>query len=189
MPKVLKEPCEEIVTLEDVKSFLRITHSEDDGILTSLIKAARKTIEQFTNKVLLPQEQEWSISGDNINFSFHDGLNNSTIILDLPVSPVSEVTSVFVRNGDIETAIKSYHLVDACNKQKLIIDSNLIYQTSFLRISYIAGFKSIENIPDPLKVATIMVVGGLYRENDVSFSEGLSKSVKYLIRPYRNILA
>lgn len=187
MPKVIKEPNDEVVTLEDVKSFLKITNIEDDGILNTLIKAARKTIEQFTSKVFLSQEQEITINCSSLNFSLHDELNNCDVFVTMPVSPIQKIISVKVINNTSESLIKNFKLVNFGTYYKLLLNSNLINKYSILKIGYIAGFKNPSDVPEPLKVATIMLINDMYKEKDISTQERVSRGVRYLIRPYCNV--
>lgn len=184
MPKTMKEPLEEIVSLAEVKSFLRITDTSDDKLLMALIKAARKSIEQFTNKTFLQETREYSASGAGLNFSGHDRMNSPTIVVTLPTAPVQKILSVKVANQLYEVPVKNYCLTHIGDSYKVVIDSSLIYATSLVKIEYVAGYASTEDIPEPLRIATIMLVGDLYREKDLAFSSGLSKSVKFLIKPY-----
>lgn len=48
MATLITEVAAELLTLESVKAYLRVTHSLEDGILTDLIKAARKLIQSKT---------------------------------------------------------------------------------------------------------------------------------------------
>lgn len=187
MPNIIQEPGEEIITLEDLKSFLRINNSKDDKLILALIKAARKTIEQFTNKVFLTQEQEFSVSGRDLNFFQNGELNNSHIVINLPVSPIQKINSVVVRNGSDEIKLDKFYLINTGSVYKAVVDSNLIYYSSFVKINYTAGFRAIENVPEPLKVATIMLVNDLYTAKESSYKKGIREGIESIIRPYKAV--
>lgn len=88
----------EPVTLADAKSFLRLTSSASDTLITSLISGSRVLIEKFLNRSLIPRTVQIEC--------YHDGLYP----LELPYGPVTEtatdvfsITSVFYRFGDRQT--------------------------------------------------------------------------------------
>ena len=66
--KVIAPPAAEPLTLEETKQHLRISGSDDDIILLSMIKQAREFCEDFQNKKYITQVLELvmdSFPGDN----------------------------------------------------------------------------------------------------------------------------
>jgi uncharacterized phiE125 gp8 family phage protein len=63
MPAILlAPPTVEPITLAEAKSFLRVAHGDDDGLITSLVAAARAHVETATRRALLAQT--WRIVRD-----------------------------------------------------------------------------------------------------------------------------
>ena len=82
---LLEAPAREPITLEDVRRFLKLDHSEDDPILKNIIASARVTIENYTNRALLHQTWRAFYSGD-------DSFN--CLRLPLPRAPFYELKDV-----------------------------------------------------------------------------------------------
>lgn len=56
MPAILvTPPAVEPLTLADAKSFLRVAHGDDDGLIAGLIAAARSHVERATRRALIAQ--------------------------------------------------------------------------------------------------------------------------------------
>jgi uncharacterized phiE125 gp8 family phage protein len=59
---LLTPPAVEPVTLADAKTYLRVAHADDDGVITALIAAARSQIEAQTRRAMIAQT--WRIVRD-----------------------------------------------------------------------------------------------------------------------------
>jgi phage conserved hypothetical protein, phiE125 gp8 family len=53
--KVTTGPSSEPLTLSEVKAFLKVDGSDEDGLITLLIQAAREGVEKYCTLALLPQ--------------------------------------------------------------------------------------------------------------------------------------
>ncbi len=58
------KPPKEILTLDEVKTFLRIDGTEEDALLTSLITAARQQAERFQRRAYGRQQLRLTLSAD-----------------------------------------------------------------------------------------------------------------------------
>jgi uncharacterized phiE125 gp8 family phage protein len=82
MIKLITAPKTEPISLVEAKLHLRVTTNDDDTLISSLIKAARQSAENFTNRALASQVLELIL----------DDFPEKEIIL--PKPPVETVTSI-----------------------------------------------------------------------------------------------
>jgi uncharacterized phiE125 gp8 family phage protein len=89
MPAILLAgPTVEPLTLAEAKTYLRIDHAAEDALISSLITAARATVEALTRRVLI--DQSWRI--------VRDAWPASGLIA-LPVNPLKALTAARVLDG------------------------------------------------------------------------------------------
>ena len=55
----------EPVTLEDAKAFMKVDYSDDDAVITAMIKSARKIIARKLNRVLVPSTVTLTVQTSN----------------------------------------------------------------------------------------------------------------------------
>jgi len=73
----------EIITLADVKSYVRIDSTEDDAIITNMIEQARIWCENYISRDIVPKSRTYF-------------LGDTSGLFDLPFAPIAEVQSVTV---------------------------------------------------------------------------------------------
>lgn len=165
-------PAFEPVTLAEVKRYVRITHVDEDALLSDLIASAREQAEQYLN-ITLPRQSYTLALAD------HDACE-----IRLPRSPVVSVESVtlFARDGSATAVSASgyYMHVDA---RVLVFDT--APSASRIEIAYTAGHATPSAIPKPIKLGLLAHIAALYEgrgEGDAMPRETLA-----LYAPFREV--
>lgn len=86
--KVIEDAPAEPVTLEEAKAYIKVDYTEEDAFINSLIRAARKVLEEKYDIGIVEKTLKVII-------------NNSCGGRDLPGSPVGEIVSVATKGGPI----------------------------------------------------------------------------------------
>jgi len=135
----------ELVSVEDAKLWLKISFSEDDAILASLIKAARIYLENLTNYAL--------------------GVKTIEIIADLDYTesyylplPIGSILSFQRWNGSAFVNDSSYYQF----RNSLVIDDSGRY-----KITLTCGFSSM---PADFKIDILKLVAWNYQNRGLDFS-------------------
>lgn len=161
--RAVEEGTTEPVTLAEVKSHLRITHSEEDTLLNSLITAARVHAEDFTRRSLITRTAEVLLD------------EFPTDEIWLPYMPVTSVTSIkYTDYEDTETTLdSSNYIVDIYSRPPRIVcaygeswPSDTLKPVNGVAIQYECG----GDVPEPIKQGILMHVAHLYEHREAVYT-------------------
>lgn len=175
---VVVPPEYPVVSIEEVKTHLRVDHDDDDDYIESLVDVATATIDGPTGwlgRCLVEQTLEWRGS----LFGPCDGR--------LPYPPVAEIESVKYDDAVGAEQIvpdTDYRLVGQPNQPRLVLGFGASWpsarcQEEAVRIRYTAGWP-VETVgegddavatwtgPAPIKHAILMIVSELYENREAA---------------------
>ncbi len=174
----------EPVTLTEAKAHLRVTGTDDDTLIGTLITAARQYVENYLNRALITQTWEWRL----------DAFSPWTLIV--PMAPLISVTSIQYVDGQGTTqtlAVTEYD-VDAKSEPGRITPAYgkawpaIRYQMNAVTITFSAGYGAASAVPSPIKQAILLVIGEMYAHREASMVAApiieLPLGVKSLLLPY-----
>lgn len=166
------------ITLDDVKLWLRVDHSVENDLITSLINAANTRIETLTGRCLV--EVAFQANFDDFP------TNRKEVTLEKgPVKAVSEVSYIDT-DGDSQTTT-DYTLDSKSNPARVIFDDVISLSSDAgtkLSVSFTAGYT---NIPDDLLLALRHLVTESYHNRGISVEKSLDEypeSFQALVAPY-----
>lgn len=155
--RLVTPPEVEPVTVEEAKQYLRIDTNEEDGMLESLIKAAREVLEQYTLRAFL--RQTWELVLDQPDRYIY-----------LPRPPVIRVEELEAGGKILEPG-----------QYELVAGEVLVFKVATgggVRVRYVAGFgDSPEDVPAMIRQAILMLAGHMYENR-----EGQPTDVKYQVQ-------
>jgi len=153
----------EPITVEELKFWARIDGDEEDGVLTGIIKTARKNVEDYIRQSLIEKTIEMSL--DSWDFNFYE----------LPLSPVLSITSVETLNEDDTATTYSsdnYYLAAGVParlviKQGVSNPLNTVRDIGGFKITYKAGYSQTEDdLPQAIKDAVKVWATYIYEERN-----------------------
>ena len=164
--QVTTAPTVEPVSLTDMKLHLRVTCSEDDGLITALIVAARQWCEDFEGRAYITQtitmNMEWLFS---------------QIILPKPLLQTVESITYIDTGGDVQTLSTDLYDVDAVREPGQIVRAfsqsypQVRGDVNGVTIVYKAGYgDAATDVPDRTIAAIKLFVGHLY-ENRITVTD------------------
>ena len=155
---VITPPTETPVSLVEAKAQLRITGTDDDDFISSLIRAVTATIDGPSGSIgraLVTQTLEYQV----------DYFPSCEI--ELPCRPVASITSIKYDDSDATEqtlGAATYRLV-APNIVGLVSGSSwptALEQAGAVRVRYVAGYGVASVVPAPIKQAILLGVRHLY---------------------------
>jgi len=186
---LLTGPAIEPVTLDEAKAHLKVDHTDEDLLITSLITAARMHLELETRRAFITQT--WALLFD----AWPVGRS-----LDLQIAPIQSIDAVTVfDDDDVGTVINpATYLADLGSvPPRLVLRANGARPAparvaNGIEVRATAGYgDTAGDVPQPLRQAILIALAHWYerRESVVIGSSVVSVpgSVQALVEPYRQV--
>lgn len=170
------------ILLSEVRDFLKISHQEEDAILTSHIRAATSACESFTGRKLI--RQQWQLTLNN----WGEGA------IQIPLSPILTVDKIEYWNMNIFQEIsETNYLLDNTSYQAKILPQPTFQwpdparDVAAIRITVSAGFGEGQNdVPHDIRQGILHWIAVVYDGNGIAGSQAVIMAEK-LWQPYRRV--
>lgn len=176
---LLAGPAEEPVSLVETKAFLRLDGDAEDGLVQTLIAAARLHLEATTGRALV--RQSWRLVLDAWPA---DGA------VKVPVVPVIEVAAVRVFDEQDDDHAVPLDALQFEPGRVLLPDTALpvLRQRLAVEIDYDAGYGDAADVPDDLKRALLALVAHWFEQRDVAVADAAAPAgFERLVAGYRQV--
>ncbi len=152
-------PASEPVSLAEAKTYLRITDSDDDALINSLVTAIRQKAETWTRRLFVTQTWtlwlDWAPEG---------------AMLPIPLSPLQSVVDIksYDSANTVSTFDASKYLVDGVSTPGRVglndgqTWPNALRAMNALEIKFVAGFGDASNVPETIKQGILQWVKLLF---------------------------
>lgn len=163
---LLAGPAAEPVSLAEAKAFLKVDDDAEDGLIETLIGAARLHVEGITGKALMAQS--WRIVLDRWP---------EERWLRLPMTPLMEVTAIAAIDGNgasHDIGVGAF-VVDG---ERLLVPDHVpgmprLQARQGIEIDYVAGFgEAPEDVPADLRQAMLGLVAHWHEHRDAVITAG-----------------
>lgn len=210
--KLITAPVNPAVSLSDAKDFLRVTTSDDDALITSLILAATKMVENYLNRFLItqthdvfydfiPQRTVDSRDGKGSE-PWWDGTREGPVsifqarsdFLQLPYGPVQSVTTFKTYNiSNVVSTFDSsnYHLDNASDSARIALNDTSEWPSDLrarnaIEIRVVYGYgDDADDIPSDIVTAIKLILTPLYESRGCG-DASMPKLAMALLDPYSN---
>ncbi|WP_323014406.1 head-tail connector protein [Devosia sp.] len=168
---LLAGPAQEPVSLAQARAFLRVDDMAEDGLIQTLIGAARLHVEAVTGKAMLAQS--WRL--------VLDGWPQSRMVA-LPVSPFISLTQITAYDGEgMPHAVPLAQFLDAPDRLMLpreVAGAPPLREQGGIEIDYVAGFGAApEDVPADLMQAMLVLVAYWFEHRDAVIAAGAGSVV------------
>lgn len=195
--QLITDAASEPITLVDAKLQCRVDGATEDALITSYIKAARKSCEEFCNRAFFTQTWREVLNEFPLPTPL-PGSNITTSAIVLNRGWVRSITSVkYIDNTGTEVTLSapSYRLVSTPKLPGRLVPA---YGVSWpavradegvITVDFVAGWETVELIPDEIKQAIRFLTAHFYnnRESVIvgSIATELPQAVEHLLWPHR----
>lgn len=180
--KMTTAPAVDVVSTSEAKSFMRVSGSDDDTIILTMIKAATEWLENYTEKAFI--NQTWTQTMDCVRDSYHSSYITSSVLnvpyyyafddqndfVDLARRPLSSITSIATideaNNSSVYSA--SNYVADTASGRVIFNQGQSLREQalrgrSSIVITYVAGFGAAATaVPSVIKQAILVYTAQLY---------------------------
>lgn len=167
--KVITEPSIEPVTQSEMELWIRYTQTLQTNVITSLITAARRYVESWTNRTLITTSYEYYVE-------------DLSCEIQIPTSTVNSITSITYIDDDGATQTLSNTLYGLDNVSTI----NTVYQLpeqdypsvqvqpNAVKITFDAGYGSLAaDVPEDMKTAIKLMVGFMFEQREAMQEQDL----------------
>ena len=185
--KLVTAPVNQPVSLVDAKDFLRVTTSDDDALITSLIDAATRKSENYNNRFYITQTWDvWIdhvplIEGDSRDFGrgndWWDGTRDGPVsglrrepdFFSMPRGQVQSITEFNSYNLEgTPSVFTGFDLDDATEAARLFLKNGQFWPTDLrdrnaIQITTVYGYgDNGSDVPSDIQTAIKIILFGLY---------------------------
>ena len=169
---VLVEPAELPLTLDEVKTYLRIGVDGDDNMLLLILKAAVETVEKRNNVALISRKLCQSISSIGIERAIRLTLKDYYKPAFRPdFKPVTQITAT--------TTVGANGAMVPAPTGLVSLKDGLFFLEGFstgLEIEYLAGFPDAASVPDAYKLEILEEINRAIQNRDNENSKLVSNN-------------
>lgn len=182
------------ISIEEAKLYLRADGMYDDTLVSDLVWAAAREIEDYTKRALMAQS--WTMSTDSL--SGLEEVDNQQVYISIPKPPLIKVDEIIAVRADgtqflIDTTY--YNVIAADNVARIIRKPGkswpIFADLVCYRIEFTCGYETLGELPAIMKHVLLRLVAAKYEiRADYSIEIGgsiapLPDAMKKLLAPYR----
>lgn len=174
---IVTQPGPLVLSLDELKSFLRIANSDEDALLAGLERAAIDMCEAFTRRILIvrPVEEMLVVS------------RGWTRLCNSPVRSIDAVGILDAQGTETPLAAASYAVdIDAAGEGWMKLSQPIA--EGRVRVSYQAGLANDHGgVPEALRHGVLRLAAHFYADRDAKEGQAPPAAVTALWRPWRRL--
>lgn len=169
-------PATEPLTAEEARKHCRIEDAAEDTYVESLIEAARRYCENFTNRAFITQT--WKLYLDSFPLEIE--------LRRCPVISISSITYVASDGTTTTLATSVYQLLAGTEPGIVTLKYNQTWPSirgdvQGIVVTFTAGYGAASAVPDTIKHAMKLLIGHWYRNREAVLTGETSKDIEFAV--------
>lgn len=162
--RLITKPTELAISLAEAKAQCRVTHSAEDALITSLIKAVTDRCEHVIGRAIMPQT--WELVLDAFP------TNEDIELLHPPIQSITSVKYIDALTANETTLANTQYSLDKDSEPGWLMPAYGVTWPSTLpvanavRIQYLAGYINADAVPDCIKQWMLLTVATYYSNRE-----------------------
>jgi len=183
-------PATEPLTVDEAKSYLKVTDTAEDAWVAGAIQAVRERCEAFCRRALITQTWVWWLDAfpRACVSDFLSGVYELPVThfdapgreLNIPRPPLQSVTHLKTYGADDSAAVfdSAKYLVDTASEPgRIVLRQNQAWPTGLrtargIEVEYVAGYGQAADVPQALRQGMLLWVRLLYADKTWLFESG-----------------
>jgi len=177
-------PAAEPVTLDYVKTFLRVDHSESDDVIEGFMRAARLHIEDRLRTTLIERIRRFT----SANFA-----GSCLRLDDFPIKSLNAIRLIDEDGTGVDVPLDDFQLRVSAQPAQLSLGQGgswaaYINGASSIEVDYRAGYGPSEaDVPMPLRQAILLLTGHFYQYRGDATTPSYPFMLDALLMPYQRV--
>lgn len=210
VPELVTGPAAEPISTADMKTWLRVDGSDEDTLISSLVKAARRAAENYTYRAFITQTWKLTLDYFPARQEHYGGLSGGRSPsydaeypnpysfdiggrgdIELPRPPIQSITSIvtYDKDNDSSTYSSSNYTVDTALGRVLLNNGAIwpsdLRHSAAIEVTYVAGYGDEKaDVPDDIIHAIRAHVQAMYEHRGVC---AMPEACKALLDAYRQV--
>jgi len=183
--KVITEATTNILTTAEVKTHLKVDTTADDTYIDTLIVAATKSCEEYTNRFFITTEIT----------QYGDKWRDVAELYKSPVQTTLFNVKYWPPTGTLQTLLTTKYTLDNVSKPARLVPSpneswpDIIDGLNAIEINYKVGVDSADDVDGAIKQAVLLTIGHWYQNRETvvigRIATEVPISAKYLLDQYK----
>ena len=202
--KLVTPPAAEPATLAEVKNYLRIDVSDDDSLITTMIKAATRRLEDELSMRFITQVWDFWFDGfgpiGKGKDDWWDGTKQVAIStltqqarICFPLGPCQSLDKFSTYGDDdqeIAATLADYSVDKVSNQARLALKNGSVWPSTYLRpingvqVRMTLGFGDATAIPYEIKQAVLELTGHMYENRGDQDQMTIPAHILELVKPW-----
>lgn len=161
----LEQGAHLVLSIDFIKNYLKIDHSDDDELIANLTLTAQQLVENYAGVSFTRRRWKYITTPSRGNIARNADLKDK-LFYAIPCNPVEEICAIRLQKAQQLQELTDYSVSCTETLTELALDRKYLEKSTKIICEFISGFSSIKEIPVFLRHAVLLTVSDLYQQRN-----------------------